>query len=122
MNNTNTKLLGIIGDPISHSLSPILHNFVIQKLGLNYSYHAFHIKPKELEKVISAFQLLKLIGINVTIPHKEKIIKDLDEVSEHAQNLGAVNTVLFSSNRSFGDNTDWIGFQKSLQDFQQHLK
>ena len=99
MIDSSTQLLGVIGDPISHSLSPDMQNFVIQKLGLNYCYHAFHVTPTNLQKSIESFQTLKIKGINVTLPHKQAVISCLDEISEEARCLGAVNTILFENNK-----------------------
>jgi len=113
MIDSSTKLLGVIGDPISHSLSPRLQNFVIQKLGLNYCYHAFHVNSSELQQAIESFRLLHFRGINVTLPHKNAICKYLDEIAEEARCLGAVNTVLYDNNKTFGYNTDVVGFLKS---------
>lgn len=121
MIDTKTKLLGVIGTPISHSLSPTLHNFIIQKFGLNYCYHAFDVTPQDLGNVIAGFNALKFVGINVTIPHKQQVIKYLDEVSDEAQNLGAVNTIHFRNGKMYGYNTDVIGFLKSLGSFRQKL-
>jgi shikimate dehydrogenase len=122
MIDSNTKMLGVIGDPINHSLSPIMHNFVIKKLGLNYCYHAFHVTPEYLEDSIFSFDLLKFKGINVTLPHKRTIMSYIDEISEEAKQLGAVNTVSFKDNKLFGYNTDVIGFLKSLGEFRETLK
>ncbi|MBL7092662.1 shikimate dehydrogenase [candidate division KSB1 bacterium] len=122
MINSSTQLLGVIGDPISHSLSPEMQNFIIQKLGLNYCYNAFHVIPSDLEKAIESFQALNFKGINVTLPHKQGVIQFLDEVSEEARCLGAVNTIVFKNNRRFGFNTDVIGFLDSLGEFRHSLK
>ncbi len=122
MIDSNTKMLGVIGDPIGHSLSPIMHNFVIQKLGLNYCYHAFHVTPEDLEDSIFSFNILKFKGINVTLPHKQTIMSYVDEISEEAKQLGAVNTVLFKDDKLFGYNTDVIGFLKSLGEFRQTIR
>jgi len=122
MINSSTQLLGVIGDPIDHSLSPDMQNFVIQKLGLNYCYHAFHVTPTELQKSINSFQTLKIKGINVTLPHKQTVMSCLDEISEEAKCLGAVNTILFENDKLFGYNTDVIGFLDSLGDFRNSLK
>ncbi len=122
MINSSTQLLGVIGDPIDHSLSPEMQNFVIQKLDINYCYHAFHVTPTELEKAIDSFQTLNFKGINVTLPHKQAVIRHVDEVSEEARSLGAVNTIVFKNNKRFGFNTDVIGFLDSLGEFRQSLK
>jgi shikimate dehydrogenase len=122
MINSATQLFGVIGDPIDHSLSPDMQNFVIQKLGLNYCYHAFHVTPSELKRALDSFQTLHIKGINVTLPHKQAVISHLDEVSEEAKCLGAVNTIVFENNKLFGFNTDVSGFLDSLGEFRQSLK
>ena len=102
MIDCSTQLLGVIGDPINHSLSPAMQNFVIQKLGLNFCYHAFHVKQPDLQQTVQSFKLLNFRGINVTLPHKQAIRLYVNEISEEARYLGAVNTVLFENNRAFG--------------------
>ena len=122
MIDSNTKLLGVIGDPISHSLSPVMHNFVIQKLGLNYSYLAFHVPPSDLKDSVFAFNTLKFRGINVTLPHKQTIMSFVDEISDEAKQLGAINTILFKNEKIYGYNTDVIGFLKSLGEFREKIR
>jgi shikimate dehydrogenase len=114
MANPQKQILGVIGDPIEHSLSPILHNFVISRLKLNYCYHAFHIRPPQLVAALNAFSVLGIIGINVTIPHKETVFHLANRLSESAIEIGAVNTLHFHENLWWGYNTDGIGFLKSL--------
>lgn len=123
MINSKTRLLGVIGAPIAHSLSPELHNYIFQKFNLNYCYHAFQVLPQNLENTISAFKVLNFRGINVTIPYKESVLKYMDELSEAALNLGAVNTIQFRINGKLaGYNTDGTGFLKSLGKFREKLK
>jgi shikimate dehydrogenase len=117
MANTQTRLLGVIGDPIQHSLSPLLHNFLLGKLALNYCYHAFHLKSADLTAGFAAFQLLGVHGFNVTIPHKEQILPLLAEIHGAARQIEAVNTVVWRENGWHGYNTDSQGFLRSLGDF-----
>lgn len=112
-----TKLLGIFGFPVEHSLSPVMHNTVISKLGLDYVYTAFPVKPGELSHAVQALRVLNIKGVNVTVPHKEKVLEYLDEVSEEASKIGAVNTILNSGGRLTGFNTDYYGFLKSITEF-----
>ena len=121
MVNTQTKLLGVIGDPIQHSLSPLLHNFLVKKLSLNYCYHAFHLKPEELSAGFAAFQLLGVHGFNVTIPHKERILPLLSQIHGAARQIAAVNTVVMRDDGWHGYNTDSEGFLRSLGDFVDEL-
>ena len=106
--------LGVIGHPIKHSLSPVMHNAAFRKLNLDYEYITFDVRLEELKGKI--YELgEELIGINVTIPHKINIIKYLDYLSEEARLIGAVNTVKFSEKTS-GYNTDGIGCVRALEE------
>lgn len=115
-----TKLLGVIGDPIEHSLSPVMHNAAIAKLQLNYVYLPFPIKPENLPTAISGFTAIGLTGFNVTIPHKEAIIPLLTEVSPIAKEIGAVNTVWRTETGWNGTNTDVEGFLAPLKSYNQN--
>ncbi len=111
-----TKLLGVIGDPIAHSLSPVMHNAAIAHLGLDYIYLPFRVKPDDLSIAIEGFRAINLQGFNITIPHKQAIIPLLAEVSPTAQLVGAVNTVYQTPQGWAGTNTDVQGFIAPLQD------
>lgn len=104
--------LGIIGDPIEHSLSPALHNFVLKSVGIAGEYRAYHVRGNELKDFLVTHR--ELLGFNVTIPHKECILRYLDWVSEEARVIGAVNTVKNERGVLVGYNTDSIGFLRSL--------
>ena len=91
-----TKIVGIIGDPIKHSRSPQIHNAAITALGLDYVYVPFHVQPDNLGAAIEGFKAANVVGINVTIPHKQNVISYLDEISREATLIGAVNTLIFS--------------------------
>ena len=110
-----TKLLGIIGDPVEHSLSPVMHNAAIANLGLDYIYVPFPVKQGDLEKAIAGFTATGLVGFSITIPHKQKIIPLLTEISEDAANIGAVNTVWRTESGWKGTNTDAVGFIAPLK-------
>jgi len=105
-----TKITGIIGDPVSHSFSPAIQNAAFQAESLNYVYLAFRVPGEHLGAAAKAIAALNLAGINVTSPHKETIISHLHELSPEAKLLGAVNTVAFSNGRLKGFNTDVAGF------------
>lgn len=109
-----SKILGVIGDPIEHSLSPLMHNAAIDKLGLNYIYLPFHVKPEFLEGAVKSLKALEIRGINVTIPHKVTIMEYLDEIDEAALDIGAVNTVVNDNGKLKGYNTDGAGYIQSL--------
>lgn len=121
MVNTQTKLLGVIGDPIQHSLSPLLHNFLLDKLSLNFCYHAFHLTSADLAAGFAAFRLLGVHGFNVTIPHKEQILPLLTQIHGAARAIGAVNTVVWREDGWHGYNTDSQGFLCSLGEFVSEL-
>jgi shikimate dehydrogenase len=110
-----TKLLGVIGDPVEHSLSPVMHNEAIAHLNLNYVYVPFPIKREELEKAIAGFEAINVVGFNITIPHKQAIIPLLSEVSQTAKMVGAVNTVWRTDGGWCGTNTDVEGFLAPLK-------
>ncbi len=122
MIDARTKLLGIIGHPISHSLSPALQNFALKELGLNYCYHAFDVKPEYLGSAMESLKFLNFRGLNVTLPHKQKVIRFLDEISEEVKALGAVNTILFQENKILGFNTDMLGFARSLSAYREQIQ
>ena len=105
-----TKIVGIIGDPIKHSRSPQIHNAAIAALGLNYVYVPFHVQSDNLSAAIEGFKVANVVGINVTIPHKQNVIPYLDEISREATLIGAVNTLIFRDGTISGENTDAPGF------------
>lgn len=116
MINGSTVLFGIMGDPISHTASPRMHNAAFQLLDLNYVYVPLHVLPTNLEAACRAARTLKLKGFNVTVPHKEAILAYLDEVDPFARAIGAVNTVVSIENRLVGFNTDAPGFLFALKE------
>jgi shikimate dehydrogenase len=109
------KVLGIIGHPIAHSLSPFMHNFAARELGLDYVYAAFDVNPLSLKQAVAAIKTLGIVGVNVTVPHKERIIQLLDGLEEEAAIIGAVNTLTLKEGRLIGGNTDGVGFIRSLK-------
>ncbi|MBN3886312.1 MAG: shikimate dehydrogenase [Nostoc sp. JL34] len=110
-----TKLLGVIGHPVEHSLSPVMHNAVIAQLELDYIYLPFPIEPQNLEVAIAGFAAVGVVGFSVTIPHKQAIIPLLSEITPLAQTIGAVNTVSRQNHKWVGTNTDVEGFIAPLQ-------
>jgi shikimate dehydrogenase len=113
-----TKLLGIIGNPIEHSLSPVMHNAALTEMGIDYVYLPFAVKPDNLEQAIAGFAVLGIYGFNVTIPHKQAVLPYLTEVTEIAQVVGAVNTVVRTNTGWLGTNTDVEGFIAPLKTLQ----
>ncbi len=110
-----TQLLGVIGYPIKHSLSPVMHNAAIEHLGLDYSYVPLSIEPENLDIAVTGLKAMNWQGFNVTIPHKQTIMAQLAETSTLAQAVGAVNTVWRTAAGWAGDNTDVAGFVTPLQ-------
>lgn len=110
-----TKLLGIIGDPVEHSLSPVMHNAAITNLDLDYIYVPFPVKQEDLTQAIAGFSATGIVGFNITIPHKQAIIPLLTEISDDAANIGAVNTVWRTESGWKGTNTDAAGFIAPLK-------
>lgn len=109
-----TKLLGLIGHPVEHSLSPLMHNAAIAHLGLDYVYLPLPVKPEDLQVAVAGFAALGLVGFSVTIPHKQAILPFLSEVSPVARAVGAVNTVWHTGSGWAGTNTDVEGFLAPL--------
>lgn len=114
--DSSTAVFAVIGDPIKHSTSPLMHNAALRELGLNAVYTAFHVASEQLEQAVQGMRALGISGMNVTIPHKEAVMAHLDEVDESASVIGAVNTIVNRSGRLIGYNTDGLGFVRSLQE------
>ncbi|MGC9524177.1 MAG: shikimate dehydrogenase [Limnospira sp.] len=110
-----TKLLGVVGHPVEHSLSPVMHNAAIADLGVDYVYLPFPVAPQDLEAALTGFAALGVEGVNLTIPHKQTIIPLLSEVSPLARSVGAVNTVWRGDRGWCGTNTDVEGFLSPLK-------
>jgi shikimate dehydrogenase len=104
----------IIGDPVSHSLSPAMHNAAFRSLSLDSVYIAFKVPSHELESSVESLRSVKMAGFNVTIPHKTTVLKYLDEVDFLSRKAGAVNTVANISGKFKGFNTDIQGFVQPL--------
>jgi len=111
-----TKICGVIGDPIAHTMSPAIHNAAFRALGLDYAYVPFHVKPDYLEQAIMAMRALNITGLNVTIPHKVHVIPFLDKLDDLTEKIGAVNTIVNSDGKLKGYNTDATGFLQTLAD------
>ncbi len=111
-----TKIYGIIGYPVSHSLSPLMQNAALSAAKIDGVYLPFAVKPEQLSAAVSGFRAVQLSGFNVTIPHKTSIISLLDELAPTAVQAGAVNTVVNDNGRLVGHNTDGDGLLKSLKE------
>jgi shikimate dehydrogenase len=109
----HTKIFGILGRPVTHSLSPAMHNAAFRHLGLNAVYVAFPVT--DLVQAVAGLRGLGVGGVSVTIPFKEEIIPLLDELDPQAAQIGAVNTVVNRDGHLTGYNTDWLGAVTALQ-------
>lgn len=110
------NLYGVIGDPIAHSMSPIMHNDAFREMQLEHVYYPFHITPDHLADGIKGMKVLGISGFNVTIPHKVKILQLLDGIDPLAKAIGAVNTVVRENDSFIGYNSDGLGFIRSLKE------
>lgn len=110
-----TKLAGVIGWPIGHTLSPAMHNAAFAALGMDAVYLPLGVPdPARLKEVVKGLQAVRALGVNVTIPYKQAVMNCVDELSPEAGQIGAVNTLVFRDQKIIGCNTDGLGFLKSL--------
>ena len=110
----STKIVGLIGYPVEHSKSPLMHNAAFESLGLDFIYFLFSVRPHYLKEAVMGLRALNVVGANVTIPYKEEVIKYLDEITPEAKFIGAVNTIHNREGKLIGYNTDGQGFITSL--------
>ena len=115
--HNGTGLLCVIGDPIGHSLSPLLQNTMLKELGEDYLYLALPVKAGTVEPFVSAAKAIGIRGFNLTMPHKEHILPYLSRMTPEAQHCGSVNTVRIIDGQLEGHSTDGLGFRKSLETF-----
>ena len=111
-----TKLLGILGDPVSHSLSPLMHNHAFEALGLDICYVPLHVKADHLAEAIDGLRAMQFLGANVTIPHKVMAMALMDRLADSAIKVGAINTIVNDAGLLVGHNTDGAGFIRSLEE------
>jgi len=109
-----TRIYGLIGYPVEHSFSPLIHNAAFSALKINARYLTFSVKPKQITQAIIGIKALNICGVNVTVPHKSSVISCLDEVTPLAQLIGAINTIKNVRGSLIGTNTDISGFIRSL--------
>ena len=109
-----TRLCGLIGDPVEHSMSPVMHNAAFSETGVDFLYVPFRVKKEELGKAIEGMRSLNMRGLNVTIPHKVEVIRFLDKLDPLAEKIGAVNTIVNDDGVLTGYNTDASGFLQTL--------
>ena len=113
---TKIPLAGVIGDPVAHSKSPVLFRHWLDQHAIAGHYVPLHVAAENLEATLRAMPRMGFVGANVTIPHKERVLSIADEVSDHAQRIGAANTLTFRPDGTIhADNTDGYGFIANLQ-------
>ena len=117
-----TRLIGLLGDPARHSVSPIMHNTAFHHLGLDYVYLVFVVNEQNLAESVRAMRTLDAAGFNLTMPNKHEVVPLLDELSPEARLIGAVNTVKHVDGRLIGYNTDGMGFVLSLEEKGIHVR
>ena len=110
----STKICGLIGDPVEHSMSPTMHNTAFEDRGLDYVYLPFRVEKEQLGRAILSIKALNIRGLNVTIPHKVSVMPLLDELDPLAERIGAVNTIVNNDGVLKGYNTDAHGFLKAM--------
>jgi shikimate dehydrogenase len=117
-----STLVGLIGWPVEHSLSPAMHNSAFSSLALNWVYVPLPVHPANVREALKGLAALNFAGVNVTVPHKQAVIRYLDELSEAAKIMGAVNTIHIKDGKFYGYNTDAAGFLNSLIEADCHPK
>ena len=107
----------VIGHPITHSRSPLIHGYWLKEHGIDARYDAIDVAPADLETFIKGLRENGFVGGNVTIPHKQGVVALCDRVSDQARRIGAVNTLYFEGGALIGDNTDAMGFWRNVEEF-----
>lgn len=116
------KHFALLGEKLSHSYSPIVHGEIFNDLGIDGTYEKLECSKEELKDIINSLKEGKYNGFNVTIPYKKEVMQYLDEISQEAKNIGAVNTIAYKNNKIIGYNTDYYGFYNSLDYFNVDVK
>jgi len=111
-----TRMLGLIGTPVEHSMSPVMYNYSFEKSGIDYAYMAFDIPAQKVPDAIAAIKTLNMRGSNVTMPCKREVAKYMDELSPAARITGAVNTIVNENGKLKGHMTDGVGFVRNLRE------
>lgn len=113
--NYKAELIGVFGHPVAENPTVVMHEAAFRALNLNWRYLTIEVLPEDLENAMKGLRAFNMLGINLTIPHKVEVLKYLDEVSQAAGLMGAVNTVVRIGDKLFGENTDGKGFMRSLE-------
>lgn len=117
MINGKTRTLGLLGDPVEHTMSPLIHNTLSDIVGLNNVYVPFHTRSENLESAVKGAYALNILGLNVTVPHKYEVMKYLSAIDEGGQAIGAVNTLVRTENGYKGYNTDMMGLFREVRSY-----
>jgi quinate/shikimate dehydrogenase len=117
-----TRMLGIIGTPVEHSMSPVMYNYSFAKAGIDYAYFAFDIPEEKAPDAIAAIKTFNMRGANVTMPCKTAVVKFMDELSPAARITGAVNTIVNENGKLTGHMTDGVGFVRNLKEQEIDIK
>ncbi|MCY4401515.1 MAG: shikimate dehydrogenase [Candidatus Poribacteria bacterium] len=112
----HTRIVGVIGEPVAHSRSPQMHNAALAKASLDFIYVPFHVPVDAVADAITGFKAINVVGINVTLPHKQSVMPFLTSISREAELIGAVNTLTFTNGKIHGENTDAPGFLRALEE------
>lgn len=116
MTDQKIPLAGVIGSPIAHTKSPQLHGYWLRKYGLRGFYIPLDVRPENLQNVVRTLPDMGFVGVNITIPHKERVMEIADLITDRATLIGAVNTLIFRKDgKIHGDNTDGYGFIENLR-------
>lgn len=111
-----TRIIGLLGNPIGHSVSPLIQNMAFEKMGLNYIYMPFELRDDQLERALCSFDCFRIAGANVTVPYKTEVMRYLDRIDKKAELIGAVNVISCEDGILIGYNTDGDGFIRSLKE------
>ncbi len=112
----------LIGNPVSHSVSPLMHNTSLEYYEMDAKYHAVAVAMSEMPSLVAHFNSESFLGANITIPHKENLLEAVDQLTQEASEIGAINTILKKDGRLIGHNTDAYGFMIPLEDFLQEIE
>lgn len=113
--NGKTRTCGIIGNPVEHTMSPVIHNTLSQSMGINMAYVPFHVKDGQLEAAVKGAYGLNILGMNVTVPYKSNVVAQLAEIDPLAEKIGAVNTLVRTEGGYKGYNTDMTGLLRAMK-------
>ncbi|MGM0401968.1 MAG: shikimate dehydrogenase [Chloroflexota bacterium] len=112
----HSRVVGLIGWPVEHSVSPPMHNAAFEALGLDWCYVPLPVRPRRLREAVEGVRALGLCGVNATVPHKQALLPLVDELTPAAETIGAVNTLIVEEDELLGHNTDAGGFMRALRE------